>query len=85
MTVLFVNMSIDRITGGGTAARTMDVSQAISKDLGADCIVLSTEQGLSDEYIMKCKDSSITLLPCLNERFYIPYFSFFRINFCSIE
>jgi glycosyltransferase involved in cell wall biosynthesis len=80
LTILFVNMSIDMVTGGGTATRTMSVMHAVQDDFDVDCNVLATSQGLSNELINKNKNSSVVLLPCLNDRFYIPYFSFSQMK-----
>jgi len=80
MTVLFVNMSIDRGSGGGTAARTMSVYNSVKKHFNVDCSVLTTDQGLSDSSIKQYNDAGVVILPCLNDRFYIPYFSFNRVK-----
>ena len=42
-------MSIDQITGGGTATRTVQIAKSIQNDFGIECIVLSTDQGLNEE------------------------------------
>lgn len=80
MSVLLVNMSIDQITGGGTATRTLQIARSIQNDFGIECIVLSTDQGLEEKSLEQLKDIKTFLLPCLNDRFYIPYFSFQKLR-----
>ncbi len=80
MSVLLVNMSIDPVTGGGTAARTVRIARSIQKDFGVECIILSTDQGLDEASKMHYSDLNIVLLPCLNDRFYIPYFSWAKLK-----
>jgi len=78
--VLLVNTSIDPVTGGGTATRTVQLGRSIQKDFKVECIILSTDQGLDDTSKQKYNDLKTVLLPCLNDRFYIPYFSFFKLK-----
>ena len=80
MSVLLVNTSIDPVTGGGTATRTVQIAKSIQKDFGVECIILSTDQGLDDTSKQKYNDLKTVLLPCLNDRFYIPYFSWTKLK-----
>ena len=80
MIVLLVNTSIDPVTGGGTATRTVQLARSIQKDFKVECIILSTDQGLDDTSKQKYNDLKTVLLPCLNDRFYIPYFSWTKLK-----
>lgn len=80
MSILFVNMSIDLVTGGGTAARTMSVAKSIQKDFQEDCVILATSQGLSEQEILEYQNSSIFLLKSIGDRFYVPYFSIIKLS-----
>ena len=80
MSVLLVNMTIDQITGGGTVTRTVQIAKSIQNDFGIECIVLSTDQGLEEESKKQLNDLKTVLLPCLNDRFYIPYFSLQKLR-----
>ena len=80
MIVLLVNTSIDPVTGGGTATRTVQLASSIQKDFKVECIILSTDQGLDETSKQKYNDLKTVLLPCLNDRFYIPYFSLFKLK-----
>ena len=75
MTVLFVNMSIDLVSGGGTAARTLSVTQSIRDDFKKECIVLATNQGLDKKAVSENNDPNLVLLHSIVNRFYVPYFS----------
>jgi glycosyltransferase involved in cell wall biosynthesis len=78
--VLLVNASIDPITGGGTATRTAQLARSIQKDGEVECIILSTDQGLDETSKQQYSDLNTVLLPCLNDRFYIPYFSWDKLK-----
>ncbi|MEI8173764.1 MAG: glycosyltransferase [Deltaproteobacteria bacterium] len=73
MNILNVNMSLDPITGGGTAERTLQISRALAK-MGHRCTILTIDTGLSPEYIRHCKKWSlgVVALPSLWKRFYLP-------------
>ena len=68
-------MSIDKVTGGGTATRTLQLAKSIKEYYGINCIILSTDQGLDDNIKNYHSNINSILLPCINDRFYIPYFS----------
>jgi glycosyltransferase involved in cell wall biosynthesis len=78
--VLLVNASIDPITGGGTATRTVQLARSIQKDGKVECIILSTDKGLDETSKQQYSDLNTVLLPCLNDRFYIPYFSWAKLK-----
>ena len=70
-----INNIIDPVTGGGSANRTIQVAEAIVKYYGTECVILSTDKGLDKNFASQKDKLIIELLPCLNERFYIPYLS----------
>ena len=80
MIVLLVNTSIDPVTGGGTATRTVQLARSIQKDFKVKCIILSTDQGLDETSKQQYSDLKTVILPCLNDRFYIPYFSWAKLK-----
>ena len=61
-----VNMSIDRVTGGGSANRTIQVAEAFVKYYGTECVILSTDKGLDKNFASQKDKLIIELLPCLN-------------------
>ena len=75
MKVLNVNMSLDPVTGGGTAERTFQMSRFLAK-VGMECIVLTTNLGLTPRRIMDMDGVKVIALPCLVKRFYVPKFSY---------
>ena len=75
MKVLNVNMSLDPVTGGGTAERTFQMSRFLAK-VGMECIVLTTNLGLTPRRIMDMDGVKVIPLPCLIKRFYVPKFSY---------
>ena len=80
MSTLLVNMSIDLVTGGGTATRTIQIAKSLQKHFGEKCTILSTDQGLGVTSMERNKELDTVILPCLNDRFYIPYFSFSKLK-----
>ena len=79
MKVLNVTASMDPVTGGGVAERTLQITRAMNR-LGAKAGILTTDLGLSAEYLRKWNDIEITTLPCLVKRFYFPGFSYRRVK-----
>ncbi|MCX5847529.1 MAG: glycosyltransferase [Deltaproteobacteria bacterium] len=71
MKILNVNMSIDPLTGGGTAERTFQMSLYLTR-AGVDCTVLTTDVGLTPERQNSMENVKIVALPVLFKRFYIP-------------
>jgi glycosyltransferase involved in cell wall biosynthesis len=78
MRVLNVNASIDAVTGGGTAERTVQICRHMCKR-GIDAVILTTDIGLNDAVRDRLTGVEINALPCLVKRFYFPAFSFKRI------
>ena len=79
MKVLNVNMSLDPVTGGGTAERTFQISRSLVK-AGIECTVLTTDLGLTAERIKALDGVNVIALTCLLKRFYIPRFSYSEIK-----
>ena len=73
MRVLNVNMSLDPVTGGGSAERTLQISRALNR-AGHLCTILTTDTGLSPAYLQQCRKwgLSVVALPSLWKRFYLP-------------
>lgn len=72
-------MSIDPIMGGGTAERTFQMCKALMKT-GSDCVLLTTNTGLSQERLKALEGVRVEVLPILLERFYIPRFSIKKLE-----
>jgi len=81
MKILNVNMSIDPVTGGGTAERTLQMSIHLAKK-GVKSSILTTDTGLNPEYKedMERKGVNIYALRTLSRRFHLPICSFNTIN-----
>jgi glycosyltransferase involved in cell wall biosynthesis len=77
--VLNVNMSLDPVTGGGTAERTLQISRALAK-AGHCCTILTTDFGLTETQADRVKGITIIGLRCINKRFYLPRFSYVRVS-----
>lgn len=73
MRILSVNMSIDPVTGGGTAERSIQISRALIR-AGHQCTVLTTDTGLPADYLRQCSKwgLNVVVLPSLWQRFYLP-------------
>ncbi len=80
MKILNVNMSLDPVTGGGTAERTFQISRFLV-EVGVDCTILTTDQGLGEMRTDQILSAGIKLkvLPCILPRFYLPVFSWKRL------
>lgn len=71
MKILNVNMSIDPVTGGGTAERTIQMSKFLVK-AGIEYTILTMDMGLTSGQQKNLNGINIIKLPCLNKRFYLP-------------
>lgn len=69
MNILIVNMSVDSVFGGGTVERTRQLAKELQKMPDTDVKVLSTTAGLREGDAV---GSQFILLPCLNQRWYVP-------------
>lgn len=79
MKVLNVNMTLDPIMGGGTAERTFQLSRFMAKS-GITCTVLTTDIGLTAQRQQELENVKVIALPALNQRFYLPKFSYKQIK-----
>jgi len=79
--VLHVNMSIDPVTGGGTAERTVQIAKALVR-AGHACTLLTLDYGLSEQLKQGLKQSGVgtLFLPCVLKRFYVPGFSVKKVR-----
>ena len=73
MNILNVNMTLDPVTGGGSAERTLQISRALNR-AGHRCTILTTDTGLSPAYLYQCSKwgLNVVALPSLWRRFYLP-------------
>lgn len=72
MKVLNVNMTIDPITGGGTAERTIQMSRYLAK-AGMACTILTTDEKIRATQQTEMDDGvRVIKLPVVPGRFYIP-------------
>ena len=71
MKILTVNMSLDPVTGGGTAERTFQLSRHMAS-LGNVCTILTAETGMTPERRALLKGCRIVALPVVSKRFHIP-------------
>lgn len=69
MNVLHVNMSLNRVTGGGTVERIFQIHKSLS-ELGIESHVLTVNDPADDR--KKSPIENITYLPCLSTRWFIP-------------
>lgn len=74
MNVLNVNMSLDPVSGGGTAERTFQMSRFLVK-AGVNCSILTTDVGLTAERLEMLNGVEVVAYRCLWRRFYIPRLS----------
>lgn len=67
-------MTLDPINGGGSAERTLQISRTLIRK-GHQCTILTTDKGLSLDYLKYCHDKwglNIIALPSLWQRYYLP-------------
>jgi glycosyltransferase involved in cell wall biosynthesis len=72
MNILNINMSLDLVSGGGSAERTLQISRALNR-AGHQCTILTTYAGLSPAYLQQCSKwgLSVVALHSLWKRFYL--------------
>lgn len=78
MKILNVNSTLDPVTGGGTAERTLQLAHAFA-NAGVECSILTTDIGFSDKSgtkLPKLKNGHVVAYPTLFKRFYIPKIRF---------
>lgn len=73
MKILNVNVTLDSVTGGGSAERTLQISRSLNR-AGHQCTILTTDTGLSLAYLRQCRKwgLNVVALPSLWRRFYLP-------------
>ncbi len=79
MRVLNVNVLLDPVTGGGTAERTFQMSRSLAR-AGVECVILTTDIGLTADRIDQLGDVSVIALPCISKRFYVVKFSWRQLK-----
>ena len=79
MKALHVNMTIDPVTGGGTANRTMKIAKFMQR-AGNENIVLSTDQGLVGSEEDLVDGVKVISLQCIIDRLYLPWFSWGQLK-----
>lgn len=79
MKVLNVTTILDPVFGGGTAERTFQMSKAITKS-GSECIILTTDVGLTKARIDSLEGIKVVALHCMFKRFFIVRFSWSNLN-----
>jgi len=79
MKVLNVIALLDPVYGGGTAERTYQMSKALAH-AGVDCVILSTDVGLRDEWVARLKGVKVVALHCIIKRFFIFRFSWSKLK-----
>ena len=72
-------MSLDPVSGGGTAERTFQISRSLVR-AGLQCDVLTIKLNLDNKRLKQLNDININSLGCLIDRYYIPKFSQRKIN-----
>jgi len=78
--ILHVNMSLDPVTGGGGAERTVQLARAFVRG-GYSSTLLTLDLGLDEQFQEELKQDGLDalLLPCVSKRFYIPWLSLRKI------
>lgn len=79
MKVLNVNVVLDPVLGGGTAERTYQMSKALAH-AGVGSTVLTTDAGLSREWVANLVGVEVVVLRCLFKRFFIMRFSWVELK-----
>jgi len=77
--ILNVNMSIDPVTGGGTAERTVQLAKHLAI-AGIYSSILTSDVGMRPEILKGLAGVDVQVLPCLLSRFYIPRFSYRKLK-----
>jgi glycosyltransferase involved in cell wall biosynthesis len=79
MKILNVNMTLDPVTGGGTVERTFQMSRFLVK-AGMECTLLTTNAGSTPQRTLDLEQVKVTALRTMNNRFYLPRFSYNSIK-----
>lgn len=84
LNILNINMSIDPVTGGGTAERTLQISLALA-NIGHDCTILTTDLGMTAERRLQLKNIRLITLKCICKRLYLFKFSLSELRSLVVE
>lgn len=68
-------MSLDPVSGGGTAERTYQISKFLAK-AGFNCTILTMDLGIIPRSGADSYDLRVITIPCMSKRFYLPRPSF---------
>jgi len=79
MKILNVNVLLDPVFGGGTAERTFQMSKALTR-ANAECVILTTDVGLTEERIKALSGIEVAALRCLFKRFFVVRFSWSKMK-----
>lgn len=79
MKVLIVSATLDPIHGGGVAERSFQLSQHLAAT-GNEVTLLTMDLGLTAQRRAQFQAVKLCVLPCLNQRFYIPKTDFKKIG-----
>ncbi len=72
MKILNINSTLEAITGGGAAERTIQMSRYLSKVRGVKVSILTLNLGITNEVKNKLADINLIEVPCINKRFLMP-------------
>lgn len=72
MKLLSVNMTLDPVSGGGSAARTLQATRALA-DLGVECAIVTSEEGIDARVQSLLRGVTLVTLPVTAGRFRLPY------------
>lgn len=70
MKVLSVNVTLDPVSGGGTAERTFQMSRFLAR-AGTECTVLTLDVGLEPARVAALDPVKVVVLHCVMPRFYL--------------
>jgi len=79
MNILNVNVSLDPVLGGGTTERTIKLTLGLDELEGVEARVLSTDVGIKDQKALLFPRLQDAVLPCWNQRWYLPALDFLKI------
>ena len=74
MKILNVNALLDPTKGGGTVERTIQMSRYLSFNKDIEVSILTLNIGVISQSIKSSTLINLIIIPCLNKRFYLPFF-----------
>lgn len=77
--ILDVNVSLDSVSGGGTAERTFQLSRALVR-AGMKCTILTLDLGLTPERLVRLEGVRVLPIPVLDRRYFVPKLSLTMIR-----